>query len=133
MAQHLRNSLDDELEPLRLTGQQAALLLRCEAADGESFDALAKSLGTDSAGVTRLADRLEDKGLLLRQASPHDRRATRLALTAKGRSLSPAVWRSFKRWKHRALKGLAEKDLAQAEEILDRILANHEPAEKVQE
>ncbi|HLY76317.1 MAG TPA: MarR family transcriptional regulator [Thermoplasmata archaeon] len=49
--------------------------------------ALGRLLAVSPAGMTQLLDRLEGRGLIGRAPSPDDRRATVLALTAKGRDL----------------------------------------------
>ncbi|MFD9688231.1 MarR family winged helix-turn-helix transcriptional regulator [Kitasatospora sp. NPDC059146] len=51
----------------------------CSAAD------LGREIGLDRTTVTRRADRLEEAGLLRREADPGDRRATLLVLTDRGR------------------------------------------------
>ncbi|MQS16332.1 MarR family transcriptional regulator [Streptomyces kaniharaensis] len=50
----------------------------CSAAD------LGREIGLDRTTVTRRADRLEEAGLLRREADPADRRATLLVLTGSG-------------------------------------------------
>ncbi len=126
--QGLRRAMDREFEPMDLTGQQAGLLLRCAVGPGGlTFDGLAKGLGTDSAGVTRLADRLEGKGLLVREASPEDRRATRLVLTKAGQELVPALKRGFGRWRDRALRGVSEEEQERLVKIFERIRTNTDP------
>jgi DNA-binding MarR family transcriptional regulator len=123
-AQQLRTTLDRELEPVGITGQQAALVLLCSRGASASFDSLAQNLGTDGAGVTRLADRLEAKGLIARRASPTDRRATQLVLTPTGHDLVPELRRLFARWRARALSGLPPANLSHFAQSLCRILDN---------
>lgn len=52
---------------------------------------LADAMGLTRGAVTRLADRLIAKGLIVREASADDGRAQTLALTARGRDLVPAL------------------------------------------
>lgn len=52
---------------------------------------LAGALASTSSTVTRLCDRLVDKGLISRERAGADRRAVELALTAAGRDLLDAV------------------------------------------
>ncbi|MFG2829015.1 MarR family winged helix-turn-helix transcriptional regulator [Streptomyces sp. NPDC048434] len=47
---------------------------------------LAPDVGLDRSGVTRRASRLEDAGLIRREADPTDRRAHLLVLTEQGQS-----------------------------------------------
>ena len=52
---------------------------------------LAERLGMTRGAITKLADRLIDKSLLIRRPDPGDARAQILALTAKGRRLVPEL------------------------------------------
>jgi DNA-binding MarR family transcriptional regulator len=52
---------------------------------------LSERMGMTRGTVTKLADRLIAKGLLVRAANPDDARAQTLALTAKGRRLVPEL------------------------------------------
>ena len=49
---------------------------------------LCRYLGLDSGSMTRMLDRLEQKGLILRNRCPDDRRQVRLGLTADGQRLA---------------------------------------------
>ena len=48
---------------------------------------LARALVITSGGMTPVLDQLEGRGLITRQIDPEDRRARRIAITEKGRSL----------------------------------------------
>ncbi len=52
---------------------------------------LADRIGMTRGAVTKLADRLVDKGLVVRRADPQDGRAQTLALTSRGRALVPEL------------------------------------------
>jgi DNA-binding MarR family transcriptional regulator len=52
---------------------------------------LAKQLACDSSNVTWITDRLEERGLVERQAAEHDRRVKLLVLTQKGRALRAEI------------------------------------------
>lgn len=52
---------------------------------------LALRLGLTKGAISKLADRLMEKGLIVRHANDQDRRAHRLALTGAGRSLVPRL------------------------------------------
>ncbi len=47
---------------------------------------LARQVAFSSGGFTKVADRLEDAGLIQRQPCPHDRRVTNAVLTPAGRA-----------------------------------------------
>ncbi|QWW68773.1 MarR family winged helix-turn-helix transcriptional regulator [Rhizobium sp. WYJ-E13] len=52
---------------------------------------LAERMGMTRGAISKLADRLIDKALIARNASPDDGRAQSLALTAEGRRLVPEL------------------------------------------
>lgn len=58
---------------------------------------LTELLALDRSSVTKCVDRLEARGLLLRQVSPSDRRARQLRLTEAGHSLLAAAWDGVQR------------------------------------
>ena len=74
-------------EEIGLLPDEAALLVELDAAPEQRLrmaDA-SRSLGVSKSGVTRLVDRMEERGLLERAACPRDRRVTYVGLTAAGR------------------------------------------------
>jgi DNA-binding MarR family transcriptional regulator len=52
---------------------------------------LAEQMGMTKGAITKLANRLVEKGLVKREANPEDKRAQTLALTTRGRSLVPRL------------------------------------------
>jgi DNA-binding MarR family transcriptional regulator len=90
LARDLRTALDQRCAPIGLTSQQAGLLIYVFTGL-TSGKQLAEALGTDSAGITRLLDRLEAKGFLERSRDRSDRRANAIALTDAGRDVIPEL------------------------------------------
>lgn len=88
LARELRVALDNAFEDQGLTSQQAGLMIHIFGGESSPKE-LATLLGTDTAGMTRMLDRLERKGLLQRDGNPRDRRAIRVILTDDGTSLVP--------------------------------------------
>jgi DNA-binding MarR family transcriptional regulator len=60
--------------------------------------------------LSRLVDRLAERGLVARQADPADGRGVRLALTGAGRELQRQVGRRHARSVARALTGALDRD-----------------------
>lgn len=60
-------------------------------ADAMAPSALARGMGMTRGGVTKLADRLIAKGLVLRRPGTEDRRYHALELTREGRALVPVL------------------------------------------
>jgi MarR family transcriptional regulator, organic hydroperoxide resistance regulator len=70
---------------LDLHPAQAAALLQLESP--LPMNELAAGLACDNSNVTGLVDRLAARGLVGRQANPHDRRVKRIVLTREGARL----------------------------------------------
>ncbi|MEV4112656.1 MarR family transcriptional regulator [Nonomuraea sp. NPDC049695] len=123
VGRELNTETERRLAPLGLTAQQAALLLH--ASRGDSTPSLLKSrLGTDTAGMTRLLDRLETKGLLRRVRHPEDRRSIVIELTDEGRALVPGLPPIFGSISHQVFAGFSPEEVAQVTDMLQRILGN---------
>jgi DNA-binding MarR family transcriptional regulator len=90
VARGVRTALDQRFGELGLTSQQAGVLLHVSGGT-TSPRKLADLLGTDTAGMTRLVDRLVEKGYLDRLPAADDRRTISVALTSAGRKLVPAI------------------------------------------
>jgi DNA-binding MarR family transcriptional regulator len=72
--------------------------------------------------LSRLIDRLAERGLVERQADPADGRGVRLALTAAGRDLQHGIGRRHARGVARAMTaGLTSGELAQLETICRKL------------
>jgi DNA-binding MarR family transcriptional regulator len=72
--------------------------------------------------LSRLVDRLAERGLVERQADPADGRGVRLALTAAGRDLQHGIGRRHARGVTRAMTaGLTSGELAQLETICRKL------------
>ncbi|HWH00828.1 MAG TPA: MarR family transcriptional regulator [Pilimelia sp.] len=85
LCERTRTAMTSTLRDLRLTPATANLLwLLAEDGTPPSMSELAAALGCDPSTVTFTVTRLETLGLVLREASPHDRRAKVVALTADG-------------------------------------------------
>lgn len=80
---------------------------------------LAELLGYDASNITAIADKLEDRGLLERQADPSDRRVKRLALTRSGRAMRERLQQHL----HDRVTVVAHLDDAQKASLRDLLRA----------
>ena len=127
VVREMRRGFDRSLEELGLTAQQAEILFRCRAGELTPKQ-LTNLLTTDNAGVTRLVDRLERKGLVTRHASADDRRSVTVRLTRSGTALVPRVTRLAHAQRRRLFAGLSAVEQQQLRGLLNRILDNVGPA-----
>jgi DNA-binding MarR family transcriptional regulator len=124
VARELRTFVDRQVEPLGLTMQQAELLVWTHRHRAVSPTQLTELLLTDDAGVSRLVDRLEAKGLMTRRLGARDRRSRALQLTSSGRALAKRLTRFAARGNERLLAGLSAQEAAQLRRLLLRLSDN---------
>ena len=74
---------------------QAHLLKSLERPGGAPMSELAEALICDNSYITGLVDKLEDKGLVQRLASPDDRRVKLIALTEAGAAIREKIMVRF--------------------------------------
>ena len=108
-------ALEDELfAHYELTAQQYNVLRLLKAArpDGIPTLTLADRLVSRAPDVTRMIDRLEDRGLVTREKQPGDRRVVRVQIADGGLKLLADIARPLADCHARQLGHLSEADLA---------------------
>ena len=127
LARDLRNAMDRELVDYGLTTQQATVLVMARVHGERGIGHLAEPLGTDTAGLTRLIDRLEAKGLVARRNSDRDRRAVVIELTPAGEELIPHLTSAFRRVHQRLLEAMPESHVEQFRAMVNRLREKAQP------
>ena len=77
-----------------------------------------------SGSMTPAIDRLEQRGLVERQANPNDRRVCLVALTPKGRALIERAWDDHVQVLERAMSVLSDSERATLIDLLQRVEKN---------
>jgi DNA-binding MarR family transcriptional regulator len=85
---------------------------------------LAQALFCDNSNVTGIVDRLEERGLVRREAAEGDRRVKLLVLTDEGERLRVEVTKRMAE-PPPAIASLSEKDQRALRDILERALADY--------
>jgi DNA-binding MarR family transcriptional regulator len=124
LARDLRTAVERELSRYDITSQQAALILMVALHRGAPAARIAEHVGTDTAGMTRLIDRLETKGYVARRLSSEDRRIVTIELTEAGQVLVPMLRAAFARVNQRLLEGLDANERGQLHALLRRLDEN---------
>jgi DNA-binding MarR family transcriptional regulator len=124
VGRELTTATERLLAPLGLTAQQAALLLHASRGDAPTPSTLRVALGTDTAGMTRLLDRLADKGLLRRTRHPSDRRAVVIELTDAAKALLPRIPPVFGQVSRQVFAGFSAAEVSAMTGLLQRMLTN---------
>lgn len=115
------------VEPVGITRQQYNVLriLRGAGDDGLPTLDIGERMVERSPGVTRLVDRLVDKGCVLRERCPDDRRQVICRITGDGLDLLAELDEPIDRATDDALAGLDDTELKELVRLLDRIRASH--------
>ncbi len=120
----LKSDLAKGLSAYDVTTEQWALLTRLWEHDGISQRELSERLFKDQPTTTRILDKVEQKGLVVRRAAPGDRRCSLVCLTAAGEQLKEILVPVAQKSLDRALKGFSLQEQEQLRGLLDRIWRN---------
>jgi DNA-binding MarR family transcriptional regulator len=112
------------LAPFDITGAQFIILMILAGGEADSASGLCKGISYDPGAMTRMLDRLEQKGLIRRIQHPEDRRKTTLALTPEGKAVYPKLRTAAADVQNRFLQGFSKTEVRELEGYLNRILAN---------
>jgi DNA-binding MarR family transcriptional regulator len=120
----LMERMDRALEPLDLTSQQVGVVLLLANGRARTSQELSRTLSYDSGSMTRMLDRLEKKGLIVRNRSAADRRVVCLALTEQGLAASQQLPRLGAAVLNEQLRGFSADELGTMIGLLARFIAN---------
>jgi len=95
-----------------------------KAPSGMTLGELSQRMMVSNGNVTGLAERLVEQGLLDRRASPTDRRAQIVNLTAEGRRAFRAMARTHEDWIAGIFSGLSADDIETLMELLAKTKAS---------
>jgi DNA-binding MarR family transcriptional regulator len=122
----LHRTIDGKMAALDLTAMQWRPLMliahgkACTAAD------LSRWHGVDTSTMTRMLDRLQAKGLLVRKRCEKDRRIIYLELTEEGHRLTAKVPYLIAESFNQHLSGFNQQEVDQLKALLRRISSNAE-------
>jgi len=126
LAAAFRTEVDRELREHDLTRRQVGMLQFIARGEHPTASDLTRQMGVDSTAVTRMVDRLSDKGLVSRRPDPTDGRRHRLELTPAAEELMPRLSRTARKVEGLFEEGVPEERLAVFHEVLMDMLANVE-------
>ncbi len=117
-------ALEQELAPHDINSSQWAVILNL--ADGHAGTAgeLCKVMRYNPGAMTRLLDRLEEKGFIRRTRTEADRRTIQLELTPAGKALRPRIVQALANVLNRLLEGFSPDEIRQLQSLLGRLASN---------
>ena len=124
---HLANQFKDQLisqhfSGMDITAAQFKVLIIVSQYGVDTPAELCRFLSLDSGSMTRMLDRLEQKGLIARSRCPQDRRQVRLELTADGDVLAGQLPQIGASAMNELVGVLAPDELQTLEKILAKVL-----------
>jgi DNA-binding MarR family transcriptional regulator len=122
----LMRAAETAMRPHGLTSVQWAPLMIISRGGNPTAASLARDLNTDTGAMTRMLDRLEAKGLLLRSRSATDRRVVELTLTEQGRELTTMIPHHLASVYNAGLAGFTQEEFVTLKQMLRRIIANRD-------
>ena len=120
----LIDALDRELLQFDITAAQLMVLGSVANSEADCASALCKNISYDPGAMTRMIDRLQQKGLVRRVPNAGDRRASNLEITAAGRALYPQLVAAKEAVQAQFLRGFGADDVRRLENLLNRMLEN---------
>jgi DNA-binding MarR family transcriptional regulator len=120
----LIDAMDRELARFDISAPQLIVLASVANREADSASSLCRNISYDPGAMTRMIDRLEQKGLIRRVPNPEDRRATNLELTTAGKVLFPQLLEAKETVQKQFLRGFSADDVATLEGLLNRMLGN---------
>ena len=119
-----RAVLDRRLAPLGLSQAKWQPLLYLLRADEPPTQAeIARYLEVESPTLVRLLDRLEADGWIKRKHCPGDRRARRIHLTERAKSVCDEIERAVIEVRRQLLGSVSDAEMAQCIDVLRRVSA----------
>jgi DNA-binding MarR family transcriptional regulator len=115
---------DEQLAAMEATSAQFIILATLSMGGSKSASDLCKHMTYDAGAMTRMIDRLEEKGLIKRSRDPGDRRLVNLELTEKGNAALPRMRDVSMGVLNRFLQGFTKPEVRQLESFLTRMLEN---------
>jgi DNA-binding MarR family transcriptional regulator len=118
------SALDAELQQYGVTGMQFVILKYLAEDLAETAADLCRLLHYDTGSMTRLVDRLEEKGWVRRERSKDDRRVVRLQVTNAGREALPRLQDSAAVVVQSMLTGFSAAEVTNLRGFLNRMIDN---------
>lgn len=111
-------------EGLSLTPEQWFVLNKLRQQDGQTQSELGESIFSDRPNMTRMLQKMESEGLVVRREDADDARCTRVFLTSNGKALEASFARIVPSARGRIFKDIKADDIDRLKETL-RILENN--------
>lgn len=118
---NIKKAMELKLKPYNITHLQFSILINIYKNNVKTQKELLKFSYGDETSITRLVDRLEQKGYLVREQSSTDKRKKNLVLTSSGISLTKELISCAQEVNNELVKNLDTKEANELLNILQKI------------
>jgi len=117
-------TIDRRLAEFDMTHAQLGIFMKLLPGNLNTAADLAREFAMDTGAMTRLLDRLEEKGFVQRCRSTADRRVVEVALSEKGHEMAEQMIQVAVDALNHHLRGFTSDEVNQFKEFLRRMIAN---------
>jgi DNA-binding MarR family transcriptional regulator len=114
--------MDAAMKDLDISGQQMGIMLMLKQKLASTPFELSKMLGIDTGLMTRMLDKLEGKGLLVRERDEEDRRVVNLSLTKAGVTVAEQIPEIAPDVLNARLKGFTKAEVNELRRLLRKFV-----------
>lgn len=125
----MSQQLHEQMKEFELTAAQWHPLIIIDLQQAHTPAQVAHLINTDTGATTRILDRLEQKGFIIRTRSNQDRRVVHLTLTEKGSQVTKKLMPTVEQILNKALEGFTPEEFEQYKKLTMRMLVNLNPTE----
>lgn len=118
------SALDGEMLEAPITATQWGIMVHILEGNTKTAADLCRNLSCDTGSMTRMIDRLEERGLVRRERSTEDRRVVNIVPTEAGRSLPQELLPTVVKVLNHSLRGFSAEELEQFKGYLRRFINN---------
>lgn len=120
-------TVDAKVADMDLTSMQWAPLLLLASGKASTAAELSRCNNVDTSTMTRMLDRLENKGLVTRKRNSNDRRVFDIELTEEGRRLAEKIPQLIADSLNQHLRGFTREEFETLSSLLKRFTAGEKP------
>jgi len=111
-------------EEMGINFPQLRILFRVRSRPGIDLRTLAEQMGISASGASQQVDKLVERGFLVREDDPDDRRRLSLELTERGQQATGEISKATRSFIESALTVLSEDELSDFHRLLGRVLTS---------
>ena len=122
----LKRQLLTNIKNYDLTTEQWSVLARLWTEDGISQTCISRRTNKDLPTITRIVNKLDNKGLIIKKSDPTDSRTTLVFLTKTGEALQKDIDPISTLIETKLLEGLKADEIEELKRLLNIIIVNLE-------